>query len=152
MALGFGLSLSNSEFIYNRVTTKVLSLYYFQKFCGCVVIQQCQIMADKLWLCRRVITQRHALPIPAAHIVGSSATGKIWKYSLLPCDYIAGRAMAKNWLLKVGFKLKNCKFWEEHAFQTLFLGIHTLVCLFFCQVQQQKKKTTFRSIYSSYIH
>jgi len=38
MALEFGLSLSNLVFVYNRVTTKVLSLYYLQKFRRCVVI------------------------------------------------------------------------------------------------------------------
>ena len=56
-----------------------------------------------------VQTQPHALPIHS-HFVGSSAAGKSEN---IPCflviRYIAVRAMAKNWLLKVGFKLKNCK-------------------------------------------
>ena len=75
----------------------------------------------------------------------------------IPCflaiRYIVGRAMAKNWLLKVGFKLKNCKFREEHAFQALFLlsrNSRVSARIFFAKSSNKQK--TLRSIYSSYIH
>jgi len=60
------------------------------------------------------------LPIPT-HILW---VHQLWKNLriFLAIRYIAGRAMAKNWLLKFGFKLKNCKFQEEHPSQALFLG------------------------------
>jgi len=76
-------------------------------------------MADNSWLCRHVITTCF-FPSPLT-FCGFISCGKNLRI-FLAIRYIAGRAMAKNWLLKFGFKLKNCKFQEEHPSQALFLG------------------------------
>jgi len=76
-------------------------------------------MADNSWLCRCMISTCF-FPSPLA-FCGFISCGKNLRI-FLAIRYIAGRAMAKNWLLKFGFKLKNCKFREEHPSQALFPG------------------------------
>ena len=88
-------------------------------------------MADNSWLCRRVITTCfYKTPLAFCGFISCGKNLRIF----LAIRYIAGRAMAKDWLLKFGFKLKNCKFQEKHPSQALFPGF------FFFKSSNQKKR------------